>query len=182
MSAYTLNYAYFVWLLKKVSVSDRTMMATDQYGYLLDTLYQKTFYAVVNRDWNRGFDGELLREEFASEMGMKEPDIGDCKVLEMLVALSRRIENEIMYDHTYGDRTSEWFWMMVRNLGLLKYDNEHFSEEPVDEILNRFLNREYSFDGVGGVFPMPGEKEKDQRDIEIWWQMQTFMLEKYWAK
>ena len=179
MTGYTLNHVYFVWLLDKINLSERNIMTSDQYGFLLDAMFQKTFYAVVNKDWNRSVDGELLREKFASEKNMKEPDLGDCRVLEMLVALSIRIENEVMYDHAYGDRTSEWFWMMVRNLGLLQFDNSHFSEKKVDEILTKFLDREYEPDGAGGLFPMK-DSEKDQREIEIWWQMQAFILGKYW--
>lgn len=173
------EYAYFAWLADQVGVSKRELFREESYGYLLRYLFDRSFYAVVDRDNLRSFDGERLRDSYQNTTGRPSPPLRDCTVLEMLVALSKKIEREIMYDYVVGDRKAEWFWMMLRNLGLLGYDNRHWNEHAAETIVNRFLDREYEPDGTGGLFPRQNP-DRDQREMEIWWQMQGYMLDKYW--
>ena len=99
----------------------------------------------------------------------------------MLIALAMRIDDDIMWQPTES-RTIVWFWEMIGNLGIDEYDDEHW-EEPtsrnmVDYILDRWLDRRFRMDGIGGIFPMR-EADEDQRDVEIWYQMNLYFLEKY---
>ena len=181
MRDYTKEYPYFRWLLKQVHVTDKELADDNGFSFLLQGLHDRIFYAVMERDSYRAADGEILREDFEELTELRCPIDGECTVLEMLVALSLRIEREIMYDHEIGERASEWFWMMIRNLNLSRFDNRHYDERAVNEVITRFLDREYDEYGRGGLFPCsPSKCERDQRTVEIWWQMQNYLREKYW--
>ena len=180
MDEYQRDSLYFLWLLRRIDVTDGDLLDDSGYSYLLRTLYDRPFYSVIDRDNYRALDGESLRAEYEEETGSKAPELGDCRILEMMVALSVRIETEILYNYIYGNRTSEWFWMMVRNLGLSKYDDSHWNERQVEKILTRFLDREYGQHGVGSLFPCDDIEPEKFREMEIWWQMQRFLIKKYW--
>ena len=98
-------------------------------------------------------------------------------MLEMLVALSLRCENDIM--GTQGeDNTRQWFWDMLDNMGLDYYDNSRWNPTAVQRILNNVIFRRYDWNGNGGMFPLknpPG----DQRRVEIWYQMGSWLSENY---
>ena len=115
-------------------------------------LYSREFYWSVDHDENRAEDGLNLRERFADEFGydydfLDGPGSSECTILEMMVALASRCENEIMYNPDEGDRTWVWFWGMIENLGLTGMDDAHFNPWYVNRILDIFLNREYEKDG-----------------------------------
>jgi hypothetical protein len=98
-----------------------------------------------------------------------------CSVLEMLVALSMRCEETIMSDGEC-DRTGVWFWSMLNNLGLTEMDDSHFNERKAYDIIQRFLDREYSYYGEGGLVTVknPGG---DMRTAEIWYQIMWYLDE-----
>ena len=64
-------------------------------------------------DRNRALDGLALRDKYGYS---GDPDEEPCTVLEMLIALSLRIENQFMTNYDEGDRTSMWFWIMITNI------------------------------------------------------------------
>lgn len=75
-----------------------------------------------------------------------------------------------MDDPDVGDRTGQWFWGMIKNLGLGSMTDARFDEEYVESVIERFLNREYEPDGRGGLFRIRNCTE-DLRNVEIWYQM-----------
>ena len=93
-----------------------------------------------------------------------------CSVLEMMVALAIRCEETIMDNPAYGDRTAQWFWGMIRTLGLYSMTDDRFDQEYVDMVIDRFLNRDYEPNGEGGLFKINNCKY-DLRKIEIWYQL-----------
>ena len=95
---------------------------------------------------------------------------GPCSILEMMVALAIRCEEGIMDDPDIGDRTGQWFWGMVTNLGLGSMSDENFDRKYVDEVIERFLNRKYDPDGRGGLFRVRNCKY-DLREVEIFHQL-----------
>lgn len=95
---------------------------------------------------------------------------GPCSILEMMIALAIRCEETIMDDTSRGDRTSQWFWEMIVSLGLGSMSDDRFAPDIVDDILDRFLNREYEPNGKGGLFTIKN-CEYDLRDVEIWYQL-----------
>jgi hypothetical protein len=88
------------------------------------------------------------------------------------------MEDDIMHDPSLGDRSPEWFWVMISNLGLDRMDDENFDLRYVDDVLNVFLNRTYFMNGTGGLFPLKIPKV-NQRRVEIWYQMSAFIAENY---
>lgn len=172
---------YFNWLCDLVHIDQ----GHRSYWIVARDLWRKEFVSYVDHDENRGYDGLELRDEFLSEGGMPnygEID-GECSVLEMMIALARRMDFETSdpYDDEYTmDRTSFWFWEMMDNLGLLKFDDDSYvqldGQTYVDTIIDNLVERRYRRDGRGGLFPLVGECE-DQREIEIWYQMAAYLAE-----
>jgi len=95
-----------------------------------------------------------------------------CSFLEMLVALSRRLA----FQEEREPR--DWFWEMMDNLGLAKHTDDYdYSEEEVNDILDRVIWRTYYTNGEGGLFPLR-HASADQRHIELWYQMCAYLLER----
>lgn len=126
-------------------------------------------------DDNRMEDGKELRQEFLYEFKVDDTWMNEpCSVLEMLIALARRLAFEVNGD------TDEWFWHLMYNLGLEQYTDDVFNHvvaEDVDDILDTFLDRKYGHNGEGGLFPLE-ETRADQTEVEIWYQMSTYLLER----
>lgn len=163
---------YFEWLLDLVC-GDRTSSAIS-FRKLLMRLHSIPFRYSILKDENRAADGEGMRYRFAYDYpGIENADEyldGPCSVLEMMVALAVRCEESIMDDPEVGNRTGQWFWGMVVNLGLGSMTDDRFDIRYVDDVIQTFLDRDYRPDGKGGLFTVR-HCDKDLRDIEIWIQM-----------
>ena len=79
-----------------------------------------------------------------------------------------------MDDPTIGNRTSQWFWQMVTNLGLGSMSDRLFNEEYVKETINKFMNREFEPDGKGSLFRIRN-CQQDLREVEIWMAMLWYL-------
>ena len=164
---------YFDWLYDLVCgdrFGDRM-----SYRELFKVLFDTKFTYSIPMDSNRASDGVNLRYRFQLDHGYGEKNldilIGDCTVLEMLIALAIRCEEQIMDDPEYGNRTGQWFWTMIRNLNLkTMFDGDSFDIQRVRTAVDRFLNRQYDPDGRGNIFYIPGCMY-DLRTIEIWAQL-----------
>lgn len=147
------------------------------YELLMKKLYNTEFHWSVPNDDNRALDGINLRDRFGWTLEGKE-----CSYLEMLVALALRCEEELMYEPEEGDRTEHWFWMMMRNLGLDRCRDDSFEDSwtmsDVTYVTENMMSREYNRNGIGGLFPLRHPR-KDQRKIEIWYQMNDYLMENY---
>lgn len=168
--------SYFDWMYHLVC-EDRYTKKT--YRKLLMHLHSTPFTWTIEGDKNRLHDGVNLRWRFERQYrsvfeGRDVADIlGDpeeCSVLEMMIALAIRCENQIMADPDAGDRTGQWFWEMIVNLNLGREDDRFYNPEYVDGVLQTFLRRTYKRDGAGGLFRVKGFLG-DMRTIEIWYQM-----------
>lgn len=146
------------------------------YGSLLSYLHTIPFRWTIAKDYNREEDGINLRFIFAYQNDTLAPNPIDnnSSVLEVLVALARRCEDDIMYSDTIGDRTAQWFWIMIRNLGLSDMDDGRFNEDMVKGAVDAWLDHKYSREGRGSIFYIPNII-KDMRKMEIWYQMQYFL-------
>ena len=178
---YDIERDYFNWLCELVHIDQ----IERSYWLLAKDMYRKEFISFIEHDDNRASDGIELREDFMRETncdGYLDMDRG-CSVLEMMIALARRMDFETSdpndpYDAM--DTTSYWFWEMVENLGLIEFDDSSYvdmdGQTYVDWILDGFINRQYESNGEGGLFPLKGCCE-DQRDVEIWYQMSAYLME-----
>lgn len=168
---------YFNWLYD--IVCDEKFPKRKSFRKLLTQLHSTNFIWKINKDENRAEDGIDLRRRFA--MYEENPYIarilkGPCSVLEMMVALAIRCEETIMDDTCIGDRTGQWFWSMISNLGLGSMSDDNFDEIFVEEVVSRFLNREYEPDGKGGLFRIR-HCHQDLRRVEIWYQLCWYLDE-----
>lgn len=169
------NDEYFEWLFDQVS--DRQTSKATSFRKLLMRLHDADFRYSIPRDQNRAEDGADLRRRFiiANNYGDSYDFLmgcldRPCSVLEMMIALAIRCEETIMDDAHVGDRTKQWFWGMVTNLGLGSMVDGRFNRRFVDDVINRFLDREYEPDGKGGLFTVRNCKF-DLRTVEIWYQL-----------
>lgn len=180
MKVVNMGKKYLDWLCEFVC-DKRSRRA---FSKLLYTLYLTDFDAVLDRDENRIVDGLALRPRFLSEMKidpkMEVHIFGEkkCSVLELMVALAIRCEDNLMQNPDIGDRTSKWFWVMLHSLGLDNMTDNTYDENKVSYILYTFINRQYDYDGWGGLFTVQNPR-RDMRQVEIWYQMCWYLSETY---
>ena len=171
---------YFEWMYKLV-VNDR-YSRTSSYRKLMRALDETEFYYDIPMDGNRFEDGIDLRYKFGRKKGYEDGEIAvaldyrPCSVLEMMIALSLRCEDQIMTDPDRGNRVGQWFWEMVVSLGLGGMNDLNFDERYFDKVMTRFLNRTYKKNGEGGLFTI-SDRSKDMRTTEIWYQMHWYLRE-----
>jgi len=172
-----LDQRYFDWLYSQVcSVGLEGPLNT--YRNLLHVLYTKEYVWLVPNDDNRVEDGKDLRYEFFNDEEIY-PDRRDelwlelgCSMLEFLVALARRYAFEV------DGNVSDQFWELLENLELDELnDRATFDPDYVEDILDRVIWRTYHYNGGGGLFPLR-YPERDQRRIEVWYQLSAYILER----
>lgn len=182
MTKRELNAKYFEWMYRLVY--NDTYSRGLSYRKLLCHLHETEFFYIIPMDGNRAEDGTDLRYRFGYEHSYERSmidlylDNRSCSVLEMMVALAIRCEEHIMSDPDVGDRTGQWFWNMIVNLGLGPMDDRRFDRAYTDDILNRLMNREYGPHGEGGLFTVRNCR-KDLRFVEIWYQMNYYLSENF---
>lgn len=165
---------YFEWMYDIVC-RDRF---SDKISYreLFTFLHDCEFVYFVPYDENRAGDGIALRYRYCVAHDCEDMECyldGPCSVLEMMLGLAIRCET-IMDDPTKGDRTGQWFWGMIVSLGLGSMSDGNFNEWLVNDVITRFLNRDYDADGSGGLFTVKGF-DRDMRTMEIWYQLLAYL-------
>lgn len=172
-----LNDIYFEWMCQLISDEDHDSLS---YQLMLQELHHTPFEYTLPMDENREADGIDLRYRFGREQRIEARviasvlDITPCSVMEVLVALAVRCEEHIMANPEYGDRTSEWFWTMMENLGLDRMTDRRFRSDEFYYIIDRFLDREYGPHGEGGLFYIPNPR-RDLRTVDIWYQLMWYL-------
>lgn len=178
MTETELSNRYFNWMYQLVCDERYTQDRT--YRKLLNHLHSVNFQYSLPMDGNRAEDGIDLRYRFGYEYGYEDFMIADlldnrpCSVLEMMVALSIRCEENIMRDFDIGDRTAKWFWSMIASLGLTGMSDASYDAAYTDDVIFRFMNHDFKRNGKGGLFTVSNCKH-DLRNVEIWWQMNWYL-------
>lgn len=168
------NSDYFEWMYDLVC--DRRFPATVTYRQLLTFLHEVEFVYFVPYDENRAADGIALRYHYCllhECLHLERYLTGPCSVLEMMIALAIRCEG-LADDPGLGDRTAQWFWEMITTLGLGSMQDSNYNEWFVNDVITRFLNREYEPDGRGGLFRVR-DWNRDMRTAEIWHQLMAYI-------
>ena len=167
--------AYFEWLFGKAC--GQRFAADVSFRKLIAHLHNTDFRWLIPNDETRAREGKNLRHRFAlSQMPDWDEylilDIleGPCSVLEMMLALAIYAEEHIMDNPQLGDRTGQWFWNMVVNLGLGGQRDDLYDRRYVEDSLQRFLDRAYDRDGKGGLFTIRNCR-RDLRKVEIFHQL-----------
>lgn len=169
-----INDEYFEWLCERID--SKRFSKRVSYRKLLMHLHNIEFTWTIPLDDNRADDGIQLRRKFAltrNDLTLKRYLTGPCSVFEMMVALAMRCE-EWMDDTQMGDRTGQWFWGMIHNLGLSSMTDSKFDRGYVDDVIARLLNREYEPNGSGGLFTVR-HCTHDLRTVEIWYQLSWYL-------
>ena len=170
-----IRYEYLKWLYDWVS--------GENYWALFRHLHRTPFRWTVPNDDNRAMDGIALRDRFEYEehytyVGYAEDE---CSVLELLVGMASRI-NDIMIGIEEEDQTPRWFWEIVSNLFLHNFTDDNFfnggGRDEISDILDMFMDRTYTFNGEGGLFPLKNT-DVDQREVELWYQMSAYLDENF---
>lgn len=174
MFSLPLDELYLQWLYGQVA-DVRQKAPSKSYWRLFKQLYTTEFVWWVPNDDNRVEDGKQLRYIFLHELGLTTVDRNwmdmGCSFLEMLIALSGRLEFES------EDSAENWFWHLLHVLDLDIYtDNLQIPHEDVEDTLMRVIHRTYRKDGHGGLFPLRHPHE-DQTEIEIWAQLNAYLME-----
>lgn len=167
---------YFEWLYGLVGAV-RNRNPARSYWTLIKMLHSTEFLWFIPNDDNRLEEGKELRLEFLQTQGIDQvdPEWVDtgCSMLEMLIALSRRMAFE-------AERSPlVWFWELLENLNVSSYNDNVITNRDIREIeqaLDRVINRRYRANGEGGLFPLKSPRQ-DQRKIELWYQMSAYLLE-----
>lgn len=155
---------YLEWLIGNVT-DELSAAVGGSYSRLFDKLYRTEFVVILPFDENRLLDGLLLREKYNGPV-----DIGPCSVLEVLISLAHRCEDQIMHNNDIGERSGEWFWEMLANMGLGVYSDDRYNEQDVDDILRKFLFHDYNDkDTLGCAFR--SSEYPDLSSFELWQQM-----------
>lgn len=172
-TAGTFDDQYLRWLYSHVGDVNLRKGPRTYWG-LLRELYTTRFMFFVPNDANRAMDGVQLRFDWAHET-FTRPDNNwmdlECSFLEMLIALSVRASFQ-------SDQEQEWwFWHLIENLNLKRFnDASHISVEEIELTLERVCSRMYKPNGHGGLFPLDNP-DKDQRKVEIWYQLCEYVLQ-----
>ena len=158
---------YYIWLRDLVGNRKGYKKLVKQ----LDTIPFPWIFAL---DENRAAGGKLLRGRFAYDNSTLEEDVrlGPCTVLEMLIALAGHMEDILACS------IETWFWVLLENLCLDQFTDDNYDPRGVEFITNSWLNRNYTKDGRGSLFPLRHYKG-DCRNLDIWSQMNAWINENY---
>lgn len=172
--------SYYKWLRDLVKLPE-------WYSLLGEHLHYTEFRVILGSDYNCAEDGRNVRYNFGYQNDISYDLIDAClggynpSVLEVMVALAIRMEREYLAVADLGDRTSVWFWDMLKSLGLDDQKNENYDDEYVTDILNNFMLRAYASNGKGGLFTFDNP-DWDARTLGIWsqclWKMNNYLSNK----
>jgi hypothetical protein len=164
-----IDHDYYEWLISQIAVPNNK-----SYNDLFERMHNSEFVWTVPRDDNRVQDGLDLRGQYLNEFGRRGSrlNLGGVTLLEILISLSRRVA------FTAGGNEREWAWRLLENLHLNKASDPLIGKkaERVEETLYALVWRTYQWDGQGGFFPLKHAVE-DQTKVEIWYQMNAYVIE-----
>ena len=181
--------SYFQWLCDLV----RCDQGDKSYYNLLGIMYETPFEIKIDNDGNRAVDGNEFKSAYILDIyGTEEqknidfhmPAEQNCSILEMIMGISKRMAFELAEDESEDCDFYKYFWEILDNLDLIKYNDDKISEEyavsklKIYEILNKLNERKYKKSGEGGMFPLY-RPQKNQKKVEIWYQMQAYINEQY---
>lgn len=174
---------YFNWLVDQVAFVNTRRGRRARYQSLFQQMHETIFVALVSHDENRIADAKTMRADFLSEHKKERGDLSwmrrsPCSMLEIFIILSQQLSFLMDSD------AKDWFWHLIYELDLEKYDDRAYDDSPeetedaVSMILDRVVWRSYDPSGKGGLFPLQ-HPERDQRDVELWYQLNAYLLENF---
>lgn len=119
-------------------IDDETCIYKSLIRKLLSIEYQ---HNVINKD--RYDDVVIYRKNYLIDNNISNEYILNkyrVSVLEVLIVLSIRVENEIMCSEKYGDRSCQWFWAMLQYIGLTVFHDDCYDANQVMNIVYNWMN------------------------------------------
>lgn len=194
--SYTVNESYFtgrsyVEWLESFTIDER-MDSSRRLSYhkLIMQLWEVEFEPHVGNDHDRAAEGLELRSRYNDILARKAgdgdfvtPDVraifGECRVLEMLVALSMRMY-DLMQDMGVYNSVSRWFWEIMSNVGFDILDDDTWDESDMSAFSNEQFVRYSCEEIMQGFGQAVGKKGgwfylEDWDLIEIWYQMHRYL-------
>lgn len=168
---------YYQWL-KDVVYSDES----DSHEVLLGYMNAIPYTYTVDGDSNREGDGLYLRNIFYDEHEECEGLLEHypCSLFEMLVGFANRMAEDVVAD--FNRSASDWFWEFMNNLGADYFSDDILETEEGQKDLCRlidgFVDRTYKDSKSGNIFVFEREPAGLKR-IELWYQMQFYIEERY---
>lgn len=166
--------AYYEWL------TDMLPGWRGSHSRLLRQLFETPFRCTMETDSNRLGDGMELRSRFCWDCGYSA-DVRnelkarrECGVLEVMIAMAMRCEEEFMTLYTEDELIERWVGWMIRSMEIDRFDDEMYDPDAVEAALQAMMRRDYSPDGRGSLFYVPGFRG-DLRQIDLWEQMMCWI-------
>lgn len=180
-----INDKYFNQLVKIIS-SYKDPDYISNHIDVLKLMYDTTFSVVIDNDENRIKDAINFRHGVLNALGIntnKYFEDGSASLLEVMISLADRM-SFIISDPNNPNRLGECFWDIFSNIGMHMYTNEFIQDQNEKAMafyrddVKCLMDRNYEYNGTGGFFPLIYANQ-DQRRVEIWYQMQAYLDEKY---
>lgn len=177
---------YFDWLKSETFLTKK-----DQRDYegALRLLHDIPFVWYLHSDDNRSGDAVAFRQYEYLDQLQVPPDVNQValgqwamsspSVLEVLLGCARR------WHYTYGDWSVPfYFGHMFRGLQLNMFPGrtlEPGTQEAIRDIVDTWLNRQFSPNGLGSPWPLSGDwiHYDDQRTVDMWGQMNAYSREHF---
>ena len=181
---------YFDYLYSKIdrnprygSVADRRICECLSRIFVEPEVFGRFAY-----DQTRLDDMDDAREAyFEDPMSENDDDMARAcyTAFEFLVTFACKIENVVMNNTIYGDRTPKWFWSMLENLDIV-YDSCCFPDGRIDmdyisTVIGRWMNRIFCYNGDGSPFPLKTPPE-DMRNVPFWRHAMLWLSENFEGK
>ena len=161
-----IDHDYYEWLISQIAIPNGK-----SYSGLFEIMHNTEFHWTVPNDDNRLVDALDLRVQF---LDGRAPilDLYGATLLEVLVSLSQKTA------FTAGGSPRKWAWKLIKNLRLSSKSDPLTDEDvaKISNILDTLVWRTYQPDGRGGFFPL-NHPEEDQTKVEIWYQMNKYVIE-----
>lgn len=165
---------YFDYLCREVGIGGPHGLP---YRRMASWLLSKPFKVVISGDQNREADGVELRQ------GYSDAPYGPARILEVMVAMCQKLDYMAsgMVPPNFGGPEA-WFVQMIENLGVVGITDTEWDISPEDSEdivawqVDVWMNREYEYDGSGGIFPLDHPTD-DQANVELWYQMNAYLME-----
>jgi hypothetical protein len=172
------HMAYLQWLIESFVEDPAFVGFRDPYEILYRQMHRKAYYFIVDYDENRAADGVYLRDMYLDLFDRGEVPQGPCSFLEFLIGVSMRLSGMLADGEPLP--VSQYFWELLNRLGLNEFTDELYREDAtqfqVDAIMVDFMDRRYDRCGKGGLFPLTPPC-RDQRKVEVWYQMNSYLLQ-----
>ena len=162
-----IDYDYFEWLVSQIHIPNGK-----NYNELFEVMHNTEFHWTIPNDDNRIQDGIDLRGYFLDGR-KKEIKLEGATLLEILVSLSKKLA------FTASGNPKKWAWKLLKNLRLTKMSDPltEADVERINDVLDALIWRTYQPNGKGGFFPLQ-HPEEDQTKVELWYQMNKYVMER----